>query len=275
MAVVNQQYRKLNPSGSTPREISEVVNNLIDGKSNNTGIVTLGTGGATTTTIYNERIGYNSVILLSPTDDISATDFYPYGAFQDNTDQSAAAIDVAYPMTFDTTDYILGISLVSGSQIKVAYSGLYNLQFSSEFTNPDTQIHDVSVWIRKNGTDVPSTAGVVSISNRHGTTDGHVITGWNYYIELAKDDYVQLMWKTNSTQVIMQHLPAVTYSAGVTPDVPAAASVIATIQYVSANSFTSNLFTKPYISSTIKGQATISHPANSNAGMTYRYIVVG
>lgn len=275
MTVVNQQYRKLNPSGAQPREISEVVNNLLDGKSNNTGTITLNTSGATSTIIYNERIGFDSVILLQPTDDVSATDFYPYGAFQDSTDQSAAAIDVAYPMTFNTVDYTLGVSLVSASQIKVGYSGLYNLQFSSEFINTDTQIHDVSVWIRKNGTDVPSTAGVVSISNRHGTTDGQIITGWNYYIELAKDDYVQLMWKTNSTQVSMQHLPAVTYSAGVTPAVPAAASVIATIQYLSANSYTSNLFTQPYVSSTIKGQATITHPANSVSGMTYKYIVVG
>jgi len=44
-------YRKLNPSGSEPREISEVVNNLLDGKSNNTGEVTLNTSWATTTTI--------------------------------------------------------------------------------------------------------------------------------------------------------------------------------------------------------------------------------
>jgi len=88
---VNRQYRKLNPSGSTPREISEVVNNLLDGKSNNTGTITLNTGGATTTTIYNERIGYDSVILLSAADDISSTTFYPYGAFQDSTDQTATA----------------------------------------------------------------------------------------------------------------------------------------------------------------------------------------
>ena len=45
-------YRKLNPAGSTPREISEVVNNLVEGKSNNTGTITLTTGWATTTTIY-------------------------------------------------------------------------------------------------------------------------------------------------------------------------------------------------------------------------------
>lgn len=60
-------YRKLNPSGAEPREISEVVNNLVEGKSNNTDSITLAVASATTTTIYDERIGYNSVILLMPT----------------------------------------------------------------------------------------------------------------------------------------------------------------------------------------------------------------
>ena len=60
-------YRKLNPSGSEPRAISEVVNNLVEGKSNNTGIITLAASSATTTIIYDERIGYNSIILLMPT----------------------------------------------------------------------------------------------------------------------------------------------------------------------------------------------------------------
>jgi hypothetical protein len=60
-------YRKLNPSGALPREISEVVNNLIEGKSNNTGTVTLAVASATTTTLYDERIGYDSIIVFMPT----------------------------------------------------------------------------------------------------------------------------------------------------------------------------------------------------------------
>ena len=60
-------YRKLNPSGAEPREISTVVNGLIEGKSNNTGEVTLAVASATTTTVYDERIGFNSVMILMPT----------------------------------------------------------------------------------------------------------------------------------------------------------------------------------------------------------------
>jgi len=60
-------YRKLAFQGGEPREVAEVVNNLVEGKSNNTGEVTLAVASATTTTIYDERIGYNSVMLLMPT----------------------------------------------------------------------------------------------------------------------------------------------------------------------------------------------------------------
>jgi hypothetical protein len=51
--------------GSNPREVAEVVNNLAAGKSNNTGNVTL-TASSTTTTLNDERLGFDSVVLLSP-----------------------------------------------------------------------------------------------------------------------------------------------------------------------------------------------------------------
>lgn len=35
--MARDMYRKLNPTGSEPRDISTVVNGLIEGKSNNTG----------------------------------------------------------------------------------------------------------------------------------------------------------------------------------------------------------------------------------------------
>ena len=60
-------FRNLNYSGATPREISEVVNGIMQGKTNNTGTVTLAVASATTTTINDERIGYNSIITFMPT----------------------------------------------------------------------------------------------------------------------------------------------------------------------------------------------------------------
>ena len=58
-------YRNLPYQGAEPRQVAEVVNNTMNGKTNNTGSVTL-TASTTTTTITDERLGFDSVILLSP-----------------------------------------------------------------------------------------------------------------------------------------------------------------------------------------------------------------
>ena len=55
-------YRKLN-NNATPREIAEVVNRVLDGGVNSVGSILLTEG--TETTLYDERIGYESVILFT------------------------------------------------------------------------------------------------------------------------------------------------------------------------------------------------------------------
>lgn len=263
-------YRVLPPFGGDQRAVAEVVNGIMNGKTNNTGSVTLATGGATTTTITDARIGIDSVILLMPTDDVSAAYQFPHGSFQDTTTQTIASTTTAYPMTFNTTDFAEFVSIVSGSRITVALSGVYELQFSSQFSNVNTAIQDIDIWIRKNGTDIPLSKGRISIPNSHGGVAGHVLPSWNYLLPLAANDYVQIMWAATSTDVSMETLPA-----GTTPTTPAAASVIATVTHISCDGYTSNLYTKPYISAVTNGSATISHPANSIAGKTFKYIVVG
>ena len=59
------QFRRLQPQYADTREIAEVTNSILNGKLNCTGNIILNTTG-TTTTLYNERIGYDSVIILVP-----------------------------------------------------------------------------------------------------------------------------------------------------------------------------------------------------------------
>ena len=263
-------YRKLPWTGGDPRSVAEIVNNLVEGKSNNTGDITLAASGASSTTIFDERIGYNSYIGLEPKTQTAASTYFPYGAFQDTTDQTIATVTATANISLNVTDYALGTSLVDGYKIKVDYSGLYNVQFSLQFANDNVAIQDVDVWFRKNGSDVAGSNSKFSVPNKHGGVDGHLIAALNFNIELAKDDYVSLAWATTSTLVTVEHLAAQT-----TPTRPATPSAIVTIQYLSANSYTTNLFTEPYISAQSKGQATISHPANTVNNKVYRYIIVG
>lgn len=264
-------FRALPPFGSDPRGVAEVVNNIMNGKTNNTGSVTLATGGAATTTITDARIGVDSVILLMPTDDVSATAYFPYLAVQDDTDQTAANTTSANIMSFSTIDYALGANLVSSTRLKVDYSGLYNIQFSAQFVNTANEPEFIDVWFVKNGTNVPASNSKFGIPQRKSTgSPSHMIGALNFFIALEKNDYVELAWRPSATNVSIEH-----FATATTPTRPSTPSIIATVSYLSSNGYTSNLFTDPYISSVTNGSAVISHPANSVAGKTYKYIVVG
>jgi hypothetical protein len=258
-------FRRLPQQGGTPRDVSEIVNRILDGKINSVGLITLDTGGATSTTLYDERISDDSIILFAPYSAAASADGVPYGAFQDDTDQSATTTTAAYAMSFSTTDFSNGVSVVSNSQITVTSPGVYNLQFSAQFANADSQIQDVDVWFRKNGSDIANSNSRFSINERHGSVDGHVIAALNFFVDLDAGDYVQIMWATTNTAVKLEHLPTAS-----TPTRPATPSVIATIMMVSESS-TSDV----YASNQTQGQATVNHFANSTADKTYRYVVLG
>ena len=149
-----------------------------------------------------------------------------YGAFQSTADQTAAAANTAYAMTLNTTDYANGVSVASNSRITVADAGIWNLQWSGQFENPDSQDHDARVWLKINGTVVTGSTGFFAVPSKHGSVNGHALVGWNYFLSLNANDYVELWWETDSTMVTIQ-----TYAAS--GNYPSTASLIATMTFVS------------------------------------------
>jgi hypothetical protein len=261
----SDMYRKLPWTGGDPRSVAEIVNNLVEGKSNNTGEITLATGNATTTTISDERIGYNSIILLTPISAAAGSDTVPYGAFQDSTDQTAASATAAYAITFNTTDFSNGVYLSNSSRLNVRNSGLYNLEFSIQFKNTTNDSQDAEVWFRKNGTDIAASNSRFGLAPRKTAGDpSHIIGALNFYLELAANDYVELMWKVSDVGVSIEH-----YAAGTSPTRPATPSVITTMTYISTSASTN-----VYVSARSSGSATLKHFANSTADKTYGYIIV-
>jgi hypothetical protein len=258
------QFQTLPSFGGDQRQVAEVVRGIMDGRTNNAGKVTLATGNATTTTLYDDRIGYNSLIFLVPISAAAYTDSMPYGAFQSLVDQSITA-NTATAMTLDTTDYSLGIYLSNSSRMNVRNTGVYNLQWSGQFQNTDNTLHDVSVWIRKNGSNVTGSTGFISVPNSHGGVDGHIVVGWNYFLELSANDYVELYWSATNAAVSLQF-----YGTQTSPTRPSTASLIATLNYISPNASTN-----VYVSNQTKGSAVLNHWANGTADKTYGYIIVG
>ena len=156
---------------------------------------------------------------------------FPYGAFSSDQDQTATA-NTATLMTLNTTDFSNNVGLAIGSKITATKAGVYNLQFSAQFQNTDNQIQDISIWLRQNGTDIAGSTGLVSIPARKSASAGeeaHEIIGWNYYVSMNANDYIQIYWSTTLASVTIQN-----YAAGVTPTRPSTQSVVATLSFVSA-----------------------------------------
>lgn len=159
----------------------------------------------------------------------------PYGAFSSDQDQSATA-NTATLMTLNTTDFSNGVS-INSSKITVTTPGIYNLQFSTQFQNTDNAIQDISIWLRQgndggSSADITGSTGYVSIPARKSASAGeeaHEIIGWNYYLSMAANDYVQIYWSTTNASVTIQ-----AYSAGTSPTRPSTQSVVATMTFVSA-----------------------------------------
>jgi hypothetical protein len=153
----------------------------------------------------------------------------PFGAWSSDSDQTASSTTAAYAITYDVTDISDSVYLDGTSKLTVTHPGVYNLQFSIQFTNTDTQIHDVDVWVAVNGSNVSNTNSRFSVPNSHGGTDGHLIAALNVFLSMQSGDYVELYWATNNTGVRIEHIAAAS-----SPTRPATPSVIATMSFVSS-----------------------------------------
>lgn len=143
-----------------------------------------------------------------------------YGSFYDTTDQTAAVINTAYAMTFDTTDLSFGVTRGSPtSRIYVDRANIYNIQFSAQAINTSGGgAHRVWIWLRKNGTDVTQSTTVIRIQGNNTEN----VAAWNFLLQMNAGDYFELMWEVDDTGVQL-HADAAT---AVHPAIP---SIILTV----------------------------------------------
>ena len=158
----------------------------------------------------------------------------PYGQFQSNVNQTAAAIDTAYPVTYTQSDFLDGVVLSSGSRLTVPATGVYNVTFSLQFKNTTAGAEDIDIWMRKNGTDIPDTNSRFSIVARKGAgSPSHLIVTTSVMVDLLANDYIQVMWHVTNVNVTMEQFPAVTAVPGTTPAIPSTPSAIVQVAFVS------------------------------------------
>ena len=124
-----------------------------------------------------------------------------WGSFWDETSQTATANTPTSILlrSVDTSNH--GIRVENQSRITVDHAGVYSFTFSIQFSNSDTVIHDVNVWLRKNDSgatgDVAASDSRFSVIASHGGVHGNVIGTVNFVLKLAANDYIELIWATS------------------------------------------------------------------------------
>jgi len=147
-----------------------------------------------------------------------------YGSFFSTQTQSPV-ISTVTAITLNGTDATStsGVSIVNNSRIKVDTVGVYNVQFSAQlYRVQGGSTKQAIIWLRKNGTNVPDSATHVTMQ----ANSDFLVAGWNFFISLAANDYVELMiHQDDAIQLIAE-------AADLVHGYPSVPSVILTVDKV-------------------------------------------
>lgn len=146
-----------------------------------------------------------------------------YGALWTNTTQSIASANTAVAVVFTTINPAYGVSIGSpASRVVVDDTGVYDFQFSAQIDNSSGGDHQVWLWARVNGTNVPDSASTIRIKGN----DNETVAAWNFMLSMTGGQYFELMWTAEDTAVILS-------AASATSVYPAIPAVILTVNEVS------------------------------------------
>lgn len=159
------------------------------------------------------------VALLSQAPPLEPKRVPRYGTFYDTTTQTAAAINTAYPLTFNTTDLSFGVRRgTPTSRIYVDSEGVYNFQFSLQLDKVSGGVGLFYLWARINGVNQTNSATQIRIQGNNAET----VAAWNFVYKMNAGDYFELVWSVDTTDITIQ-----TFAAA--PPVPGIPSAILTV----------------------------------------------
>lgn len=145
-----------------------------------------------------------------------------YGVFTKTTDQTPAVINTEYLLTFDNTQISNGVTIGgTTSQIIVPESGLYQFDATVQLTSGSSSSKNIWVWWKKNGTAIANSARLVTSD----INNGYIPIALNETISLAANEYVELAFAADSTNVTVDSVAATAFA-------PAAPAVVLSVTQV-------------------------------------------
>jgi hypothetical protein len=148
---------------------------------------------------------------------------FPNGLFFNTADQTLAAVDTGYPITFNQTylNNFVALQTASTSKIEVAVAGVYNFQLSAQLKSTNASAKDVQIWIKRGTTTIGYSGHRYTVEG----SDNHMNVNWIFDIDLAAGEYIEMYWGADDTNVTMEAIPA-------SAPYPAVASAVMAVNFV-------------------------------------------
>jgi hypothetical protein len=123
----------------------------------------------------------------------------PNGLFFNTVDQTFAATNTAYPVVYNQTYLSNAVALRSGStsEIEVTIGGIYNFQYSGQLLSTNASSKDVFLWIKRNDVNIGYSTHAYTLTGNNE----YIEVNWNFNIDLAAGEYVELEIASTSTNV--------------------------------------------------------------------------
>lgn len=184
----------------------------IAASASNVRTVATGGTGASTLTGYVKGNGTSAMTAAAtvPFLDLAGRAFAQPTSSQDQTGNVSAATAV----TFNTDLTGTGISVVASTQITFTAAGTYMLAPSIQFANSTAADHDVTVWFRKNGTNIANSATIVNIPK--AADGGAAIFSLSFFDTVTAGQYIEIMWLPENVGVTLDF----TAAGAIAPAIP-------------------------------------------------------
>jgi hypothetical protein len=156
----------------------------------------------------------------------------PQAMMVSDQDQTNASITAENLLTFAPA-FSNGITVESGSRIKVPCAGQYLVTFTLQVTNRSNTAGEFEVWAKDTGVNYPLSNTRFDVPARKTATIwSHVVPAVTgiFTVDDPINDYLEVAWWSDNIDIYLEH-----YAAGTSPTRPAIPSVILTINFVSAN----------------------------------------
>jgi hypothetical protein len=128
-------------------------------------------------------------------------------AFANSATQTTTA-NTATAVTFNVTTFTNGVGLASSSQVSPGQAGDYLISYRVQFDKTSGGDSPTWVWLRKNGVDLANTTAHWHVKG----SESEAALSTSILLQLGQTDYLQLMWATSDSNVILLAPPATAYS---------------------------------------------------------------